>query len=135
MGMMKHEHHEEILKRDKTENPAEEEYYSEQRRHAANKARQEKEEAQGKSVPVAPPVEIVFEGRRTYMADPATEAKRFETACREADLEAKKSGDNIAVFKNREGNFFTWEEKYISSANPIEVLYMAHPPAPKKEAK
>lgn len=132
MGMMKYEHHDEILKRDPIDNPAEEEHYSEQRRHAANKRRQEREDAQGKVVPVEPPHEVIFEGRRTYMADPARDAERFEQACRDADKEAKKAGCNIAVFKNREGTYLTWEEKYISPANPIEVLYMATPPALKE---
>jgi hypothetical protein len=133
MGWMKHEHHEEIVKRDKPDNPAAEEYYSEQRRQEANKRRQEREDAQGKVVPVADPVEVIFEGRRTYMADPATDARRFKQACLDADQEAKKTGDIIVVFKNREGTYLTWEQKYISTANPIEPLYTAYPPAPKEK--
>lgn len=103
---------------------AEEEYYSEQRRHAANKAREERT----KDVPVATPVDPRYEGRRSYPANPATDDERFERVCREADKEAAQKGMNIVVFSNSEGNYFTWEEKYISDANPIEALYTA--PAP-----
>jgi hypothetical protein len=133
MGMMKFEHHDEIVKRDRPDNPASEEHYSEQRRQASNKRRQEREDAIGKNIPVGLKHEVIFEGRRTYMADPARDAERFEQACRDADKEAKRTGFNIAVFKNREGNYLTWEEKYISSANPIEVLYMATPPQAKEK--
>lgn len=125
MGMMKHNHHEKIGKRAKGYNLAEEEYNAEQRRHRQNRA---------KNVPVAAPHPTpYYAGRRDYPADPATDTQRFEKVCREADIEAKKTGDNIVVFKNREGNYFTWEEKYISPANPIEALYTAS--APTKETK
>lgn len=134
MGQMKHIHHEEIVKRDKPDNPAAEEHYAEQRRHEANKRRQEREDAQGKTVPVAPPVTHVYESRRgTYKADPARDAERFEQACRDADKEAKTRNQNIVVFKNAEGTYLTWEEKWISDANPIEALYTATPPAPKEK--
>lgn len=118
MGMMKDQYHDTICERPARVNPAEADYYAEQARHARNKARRD--------IPVAKPIPTPrFEGRREYLADPATDAKRFEQACREADIEAKKKGMNIVVFKNREDNYFTWEEKYISSANPIEALYTA----------
>lgn len=91
------------------------------------------EKCLGKDVPVAPPVNLVFEGRRLFMADPATDAQRFEQVCREADSEAKKTGLNIIVFKNKEDNYFTWEEKYMGSINNMEPLYTAQ--APVKEEK
>lgn len=125
MGRMKDEHHETICKRPARVNPAEADYYAEQRRHAQNKTH-------ARQIPIAKPIPTpYFEGRREYLADPATDAKRFEQACREADIEAKKKGMNIVVFKNRENNYFTWEEKYISSANPIEALYTAQAPEAK----
>lgn len=131
MGMMKDEHHETIaaLSKPPGYNAAAEEHYSEQRRHAENKARQERL----KDVSVAPPVTPHYEGRRDYPANPATDAQRFEKVCREADAEAKKTGLNIVVFKNREGNYFTWEEKYTGDPNnPIEPLYTAQAPEVKK---
>lgn len=108
---------------------AQEEYYAEQRRHQRNKERAERE----KNAPTAPPVTPRYEGRRTFMANPATDAKRFEQVCREADKEATRTGDVIVVFKNRENQYFTWEEKYISEANDIEALYRATPEEGKKK--
>jgi hypothetical protein len=90
--------------------------------------RQERDAARrlrDKNIPVAPPVFPRYEGRRSYPANPATDAERFERVCREADAEAKKTGMNIVVFKNREDNYFTWEEAYISGANDIKALYTA----------
>lgn len=122
MGMLKKEHHDEIVRRPKKVNPAEEDYYAEQRRHTANKAKRD--------IPIAPPHPTPhYEGRRDYPADPATDTQRFEKVCREADAEAKKTGFDIVVFKNREDNYFTWEKKYISPANPMEALYTALAPA------
>lgn len=132
MGRQKDQHHEEILRNSRiprTEvtgiNYAEEEHYAEQRRHAANKAKRE--------IPIADPVFPTYAGRRDYPADPATDAERFESVCRDADKEAQKTGFAIVVFKNREGQYLTWEEKYISSANPIEALYTAPAPAKKSD--
>lgn len=128
MGWMKHEYHDEIVKSSKRpvkaqnfQNAAEDEHYAEQRRKNRD-ARRERD----KNIPTAPSVEPKFEGRRLYPADPATDAKRFEQVCREADKEAIQKGMNIVVFKNREGNYFTWEKKYIGGQNQIEALYVAN---------
>lgn len=123
MGWMKHEHHEDISRKPEKPNPAEEEYYAELARQRRNKAMAEK-----RNIPVADPVTPRFEGRRNYPANPATDAERFEKACRAAEAEAKKSGMDIAVFKNREDQYLTWEVKYISEANPIEPLFIAKAP-------
>ncbi len=136
MGRQKHNHHEDIVRNSRQtrdqflgNQAAADEHYAEQARHKRNKERAERE----KNVPVAAPVTPRFDGRRNYPADPATDAQRFEKVCREADKEAIKTGMDIAVFKNREGQYFTWETKYISGANQITVLYTAKAPA--KETK
>lgn len=121
MGRMKHEHHETINKKPQSPNPAEEEYYAEMRRHQRNKAMR-------KDIPTAPAVTPRFEGRRDYPANPATDAQRFEKACRAADKEASRTGVDIVVFKNRENQYLTWELRYISKANPINPLYTAKAP-------
>lgn len=125
MGWMKHEHHEAIVRNTRITKyqalgiqAAEEEYYYEQRRQERNK------EAM-KEVPIATPVTPSYRGRQKYPANPATDAARFEKACEQARAEAKKTGFDIAVFKNSEDQYLTWEVKYISEANKIEPLFVA----------
>lgn len=114
--------------RDGKMQPFDEEYYAKQRHCEKIIVAMKKRE-----IPVAPPHPTPhYEGRRVYMANPATDKIRFEKACRDAEIEAKRTGFDIAVFKNRENQYFTWEVRYISSANPVEVLYTAY--APLKEA-
>lgn len=138
MGMMKDQYHAAICQSSrmtKSERTgleyAQEEYYDEMKRRQYDKQRRLERETRREyrqGIPIAAPVEPRYEGRRIYMADPATDTERFEQVCREADAEATKTGMNIVVFKNSENNYLTWEEKYISSANPIEALYTAQAP-------
>lgn len=62
-----------------------------------------------------------FQFSEPFQADPATDARRFTEACREADDDAIKLGTPVIVFKAPHGFYFTREKKH--TLPPIEILY------------
>jgi hypothetical protein len=117
MGLAKHQYHDDI-NNSGGEGPcfAEQEYYAEMERHEQNKKRR---------ALIARPATVLpkdtFQFSAPFQADPATDAERFQQACREADTAAAYSKTPFIVFKAPHGFYFTREKKH--TLPPIEILY------------
>lgn len=96
--------------------PAASEQDEQEALEAETKWRTRMAERKARPVPIAPPVTLLapdnFNFRKPYNANPETDAARFETACREADALAKKTGYDTLVFKAPHGFYFTRESKF-----------------------
>lgn len=63
------------------------------------------------------------------LANPTTETRRFEVACKDAEKYAIRWNYDTAVFKNCEGQFHIREVKFLGKRpgdfNYVEQLYVA----------